>query len=286
MEHEVKFLKEKEVDQKNSAAGYETLLRDGIPLNEHFLALKGKYNNEFKILEKNYKILEEEIKKEEGQNRNRKNKIDILRREYDEIRDQLQKYKEATAKQLKDSETSFFNESHTRDLLTLEKRVIFDRLADIRQSNQEMGREITRMRYHNNKDELMKARKTGIDDLKDRILKTGELIESESHILEKWEERNGDEHGVMKRQKGITMNLKNEHNGMYNDVQNCENRIKDLKTRKKIMSDQIKDLLIDKRIVDKLHMELSDIVQGKNLTDYGEAARKKDAERGMRIGKE
>jgi len=53
MEHEVKFLKEKEVDQKNSAAGYETLLRDGIPLNEHFLALKGKYNNEAKILEKN-----------------------------------------------------------------------------------------------------------------------------------------------------------------------------------------------------------------------------------------
>jgi hypothetical protein len=82
------------------------------------------------------------------------------------------------------------------------------------------------------------------------------------------------------------MNLKNEHNGMYNDVQNSENRIKDLKTRKKIMSDQIKDLLIDKRIVDKLHMELTDIVQGKNLTDYGEAARKKDAERGMRIGKE
>ena len=140
------------------------------------MALKGKYNNEFKILEKNYKILEEEIKKEEGQNRNRKNKIDILRREYDEIRDQLQKYKEATAKQLKDSETGFFNESHTRDLLTLEKRVIFDRLADIRQSNQEMGREITRMRYHNNKDELLKARKTGIDDLKDRILKSGELI--------------------------------------------------------------------------------------------------------------
>ena len=53
MEHEVKFLKEKEVDQKNSAAGYETLLRDGIPLNEHFLALKGKFNNEAKLLEKN-----------------------------------------------------------------------------------------------------------------------------------------------------------------------------------------------------------------------------------------
>lgn len=64
------------------------------------------------------------------------------------------------------------------------------------------------------------------------------------------------------------MNLKNEHNGMYNDVQNCQNRIKDLKTRKEIMNSQIADLLKDKRIVDKLHMELTDIVQGKNLNDF------------------
>ena len=46
MEHEIKLLKEREVDQKNRASGYETLLRDGIPLNEHFLALKNKFNNE------------------------------------------------------------------------------------------------------------------------------------------------------------------------------------------------------------------------------------------------
>jgi hypothetical protein len=46
METEIKLLKEREVDQKNKASGYETLLRDGIPLNEHFLALKNKFNNE------------------------------------------------------------------------------------------------------------------------------------------------------------------------------------------------------------------------------------------------
>lgn len=46
METEIKLLKDREVDQKNKASGYETLLRDGIPLNEHFLALKNKYNNE------------------------------------------------------------------------------------------------------------------------------------------------------------------------------------------------------------------------------------------------
>lgn len=82
------------------------------------------------------------------------------------------------------------------------------------------------------------------------------------------------------------MNLKNEHNGMQNDVTNCNNRIKDLETRKDILNSQIEDLLKDKRVVDKLNMELSDIVQGKNLNDFVEAAKKKEAERAMRIGKE
>jgi len=53
MEHEIKLLKDREVDQKNKASGYETLLRDGIPLNEHFLALKNKFNNEQDFLKKN-----------------------------------------------------------------------------------------------------------------------------------------------------------------------------------------------------------------------------------------
>lgn len=57
MEHEIKLLKDREVDQKNKASGYETLLRDGIPLNEHFLALKNKYNNEQDFLDKEVNIM-------------------------------------------------------------------------------------------------------------------------------------------------------------------------------------------------------------------------------------
>ena len=66
METEIKFLKEKEVEQKNRSSGYETLLADKIPLNEHFLALKNKYNNETNALNKKY---ESEFKKHEGQKR-------------------------------------------------------------------------------------------------------------------------------------------------------------------------------------------------------------------------
>ena len=52
MEQELKLLKEWEVEQKNSVSGYETLLKDGIPLNEHFIALKNKFNKEKEVEEK------------------------------------------------------------------------------------------------------------------------------------------------------------------------------------------------------------------------------------------
>ncbi len=55
------MLKDREVDQKNKASGYETFLRDQIPLNEHFLSLKGKFNNEKDALDKAQLLLEEEV---------------------------------------------------------------------------------------------------------------------------------------------------------------------------------------------------------------------------------
>ena len=75
MEHQIKQLKEREVDQKNKASGYETLLRDGIPLNEHFLALKNKFNNEQDMLEKNAVMVDDELKKEVKANEQKDRRI-------------------------------------------------------------------------------------------------------------------------------------------------------------------------------------------------------------------
>ena len=128
MEHEIKLLKDREVDQKNKASGYETLLRDGIPLNEHFLALKNKYNNEKEEMEKFIKTLEDEIKREEQNNKNKRHKIEILRREYEEISKHFQLFKESSQKQIKDYETRLFNEKHTKVILEGEKQVLSKRL--------------------------------------------------------------------------------------------------------------------------------------------------------------
>jgi hypothetical protein len=121
MEHEIKLLKDREVDQKNKASGYETLLRDGIPLNEHFLALKNKFNNEQDFLKKNVQIMEDEIKREEDANSQRNHKIEILKREYDQLCYEFKTDKEKKALEFKNLETLLFTETHTKDILFEER---------------------------------------------------------------------------------------------------------------------------------------------------------------------
>ena len=78
METEIKLLKDQEVDQKNQASGYETLLRDGIPFNEHFLALKNKFNNEQKELKGRVKNAEDEIALLEASNEKKRHSIETM----------------------------------------------------------------------------------------------------------------------------------------------------------------------------------------------------------------
>lgn len=73
IEIQIKALKDREIDQKNKASGYETLLRDGIPLNEHFLALKNKYNNEESELKKDRESREFAITEEQKRNEGKRN---------------------------------------------------------------------------------------------------------------------------------------------------------------------------------------------------------------------
>ncbi len=82
MESQIKMLKDREVDQKNKASGYETFLRDQIPLNEHFLSLKNKYNNEKDALDKAREALEEEVQHRIDRNEQKRRGIEIQKQDY------------------------------------------------------------------------------------------------------------------------------------------------------------------------------------------------------------
>jgi len=59
-------------------------------LNEHFLALKNKYNNEQDDTDKYVAALEEEIKKNEQLNRAKQDRIEILHQEQEDTLRQSQ----------------------------------------------------------------------------------------------------------------------------------------------------------------------------------------------------
>ena len=63
---------------------------------------------------------------------------------------------------------------------------MFDKQLNLKNENQNKGREITKMRYHNNKDEVLKKRRADIDKVTTDITKTVEEIEKEQNILESW----------------------------------------------------------------------------------------------------
>ena len=81
LEEEIKHLKGKEVDQKNQSKGLELFMFDGIPLNEHFLSLKSKYNSDFAYLKEEYNKLSEQVRSQEYKNKGLGHKINALRRD-------------------------------------------------------------------------------------------------------------------------------------------------------------------------------------------------------------
>ena len=71
-------------------------------MNEHFLALKNKYNNEKDDLNKFVSGLLEENAREEANNKNKKHKIEILKNEYNRINNDYNVFKDNTQKQIKE----------------------------------------------------------------------------------------------------------------------------------------------------------------------------------------
>jgi len=92
-----------------------------------------------------------------------------LKREYEEISGKYKDYKDATARQLRDLETKLFTEQHTKDILSGEKQVNYDKVSTLKNTNQNMGRAITKDKYHNNRDEVEKQRRKEIDDIQSSI---------------------------------------------------------------------------------------------------------------------
>ena len=65
--------------------------------------------------------MRDDIKKEENQNKQKNHKIDILKQEYEQINKDYKDFKDSNQRHMKDIETKLYQESHTKDILNIEK---------------------------------------------------------------------------------------------------------------------------------------------------------------------
>ena len=81
----MKLMKDREAETKNKVGGYEVLFRDGVPLNENFLALKTKYTNERDHFENVINGLTANINNTENENQNIQLMIERTNKSYYDI---------------------------------------------------------------------------------------------------------------------------------------------------------------------------------------------------------
>ena len=183
-------------------------------------------------------MMEMEIQKEENENKKKNNKIEILKREYDEVSTMFQENKEGTTKQMKDLESKLFNEQHTKDILAEERAKLNDKISKLKAKNQQDGRTITKDKFHNSKDEVAKERKLQLDAIQTKVDEASEKCEIEQSNMENDKERNLDPQ-LEQKQKEKTGNILQDHNKLSTDITVAENRIKDLETRRAILYSSI-----------------------------------------------
>ena len=89
LELEMKLMKDRELDTKNKVGGFEVLFRDGVPLNENFLALKTKYKNERDEFEKRILDLNTNIDNTIKENEYLNNQIEQTNKNYFDLLQRL-----------------------------------------------------------------------------------------------------------------------------------------------------------------------------------------------------
>lgn len=135
LELEMKLMKDREVETKNKVGGYEVLFRDGVPLNEHFLALKTKYTKEKEKFETYIRQLNEEIREIENENKTFENQIDESNNNYYEFTDKHTQNSDYYSKHIFDLNCKLISEKNSKASHLQDKELMSKRLYKISSEN-------------------------------------------------------------------------------------------------------------------------------------------------------
>lgn len=140
-----------------------------------------------------------------------------------------------------------------------------------------MNRKVTKEKMFNKKDEVKKIKKQELSKLKAIIDYQNKDIQEHDIHLDK-EKRRLNDRQLLKKQQEITMQLKQDFNKVSIDINIAESKIKDLEGLRQMTLNQIRDILAEKKRIDKDNNELDLKIQGKGMTEQQAKQKQFDAE--------
>lgn len=255
MEQELKLLKEREIEQNKHAAGYEVLLKDGIPVNEHFIALKNKYNVEKDNWEKKLNTQDEDNKAEIKNNKERSHRIEILNHEFEVISDRYNYFKKETTARIEDLESKIFFESNTIDDLKKHRDELSSKLMDLETENAQLERIIARNKLFNKKPEIIKARKDETDKNDKKMRELNEKVASLDMELLRQKTKLNDK-DLIKKQNELVLKSTQEFSKYEIEINIAKSKIKELEGIRHMNIRILQDIYAEKRDLEKENKDM------------------------------
>jgi chromosome segregation ATPase len=168
MELELKLLKEKELEQKQSVSQIDKFFNDGVPLNENILALKNQYQHGKKQFENRIDELNELRMEEMKQSADLKNNYERSHAALKTIIEALDKKEKEYTGQIGQGRMAYLNERHRRVQFEKDFRLLQHTIKNVNDQNLKMTRDLEResvLVHH--KDEMLKSKRQKTkDDMK------------------------------------------------------------------------------------------------------------------------
>lgn len=143
-ELELKLLKEKELEQKQSVSQIDKFFNDGVPLNENILALKNQYSHIKKQLENRIDEVNEKRMEEMKLSADLKNQYERHSATLKIIIDAMEKKEKEFSVGIKELRFAYLNERHRRTSAEKEFRRVQSLLKEKNDENLKMTRDLER----------------------------------------------------------------------------------------------------------------------------------------------
>jgi hypothetical protein len=259
LELEMKLMKDKEIETKNKVGGYEILFRDGVPLNEHFLALKTKYTNEKDAFEKHLQDLNSEILRISNENKSLQEELDYTNRNYFDIIEKTSQNKDFYTHKINELTEKFVNENNTKYSHEKDKDFLSKSIYKIHSENVHHSRTIEKNKLfkenQEEKNKTIKERNQNKFEEVDKLL-IRSLLEQEA--IEKKLSNDGKGKLIESENSLLITNI----NKLERELHMAKAKVSELENLQVLNRKYLLDEEMTKAIYEKEHSKLNDELDG------------------------